>query len=238
MLKLHVLLMNRILVILFFLFNLTWCYAQEPIAKEVDSLYKEDQFYAGITYNLIGKIPDKLSQSGFSLGFQFGFIKDMPLNKARNLAIGIGLGYSANSFNQNLLINKDTAGNFTYSILEDNSTYTKNKFSSHLIELPIEFRWRTSTPTEYNFWRIYTGFKLGYVIANTSKYNGDLGTIKHSNIDDFNNFQYGITLSAGYNTWNLYLYYALNSIFSKEAQLNSNEIDLNAVKIGLIFYIL
>ncbi|WP_345275118.1 porin family protein [Litoribaculum gwangyangense] len=229
--------MKYAIIIHMFLLSGTLCFAQEIEEKEVDSLYKEDQFYAGITYNLIGKLPNNLSQSGFSLGFHLGFIKDIPINKQRDIAIGIGLGYSANSFNQNLLINKDGSGNLTYEILDKNS-FIKNKFSNHLIELPIEFRWRTSTPTDYNFWRIYMGFKLGYVFTNTTKYKGDLGTIKYNNNKDFNNLQYGLTLSAGYNTWNLYLYYGLNPIFSKEAQLNGRRIEMNAIKVGLMFYIL
>lgn len=229
--------MNRLLVWLFGLFSITLIYGQETVTKDVDSLYKEDQFYAGVTYNLIGKRPTDVKQSGFSLGFHLGYIKDMPINKARNVAIGIGFGYSANSFNQNLLLNTDDAGTFTYSILEGN-TYTKNKFSTHLIELPIEFRWRTSTPTDYSFWRIYAGFKFGYVLTHTTKYKGDLGSIKFSNNDDFNNLQYGLTLSAGYNTWNVHLYYALNPIFSNSAQLDGTTIDMNVVRVGLMFYML
>ena len=162
----------------------------------------------------------------------------MPINAARNVAIGIGLGYSANSFNQDLFINKNNTNSFEYSILSDSQTYSKNKFSIHLVELPIEFRWRTSSPTEYNFWRIYTGFKFGYMIANTSKYEGDLGRIKYTNNEDFNRFQYGLTLSAGYNTWNIHLYYALNSIFSKDVKLNGEHLDISVAKIGLMFYIL
>lgn len=213
--------------------------AQEDNTKIVDSLYKEDQFYAGITYNLIGNKPNDLSQNGFSLGFHAGFIKDMPINKDRNIAIGIGLGYSANSFNQNLLIVKDDAGNINYSIIDENNvSFSRNKFSQHLVELPIEFRWRTSTPTNYNFWRIYTGFKIGYVFTNTTKFKGSLGEFKYNNINDFNKFQYGLTVSMGYNTWNLYLYYALNPIFSSGAELNGEAINMNAVKIGLMFYVL
>ena len=230
--------MKYLFFILFFSLSITRFYAQEDTVKEADSLYKEDQFYASITYNLLGKKPKNLNQSGFSLGFHLGFIKDMPINKERNVAIGIGLGYSANSFNQDLLINKDNADAFVYSILEDSGTYSKNKFSTHLIEVPIEFRWRTSTPTEYNFWRIYTGFKFGYMIANTAKHEGDLGRLKYTKSMDFNKFQYGLTLSAGYNTWNIHVYYALNSIFSNEAQIDGDSLDINAIKIGLMFYIL
>lgn len=211
--------------------------SQEIESKAIDSLYKEDQFYAGITYNLLSNVPSSLTQSRFSTGFHLGFIKDMPINKNRDLAIGIGLGYSANSFNQNVLVNKNTIGNFEYNIIDD-TAYSKNKFSMHLIELPIEFRWRTSTATSYEFWRIYTGFKLGYVFANTTKYVSNQETIKHNNLAGFNDFQYGLTLSVGYNTWNVYLYYALNPVFTDDVIINGNKTTMNAVKIGLIFYIL
>jgi len=231
--------MKSLFFLLFFVVCALFGNTQENTVKELDSLYKEDQFYAGVTYNLIGNKPTDLNQNGFSLGFHLGIIKDMPINKDRNVALGIGLGYSANSFNQNILITEGKDGTMTFSILNENNVYfTRNKFSQHLVELPIEFRWRTSTPEEYKFWRIYTGLKLGYVFANTTKFKGDLGTLKYTNIRVFNDFQYGFTLSAGYNTWNLYLYYALNPIFSNEAKLNGESIDMNAIKLGLMFYIL
>ncbi len=212
--------------------------SQETNNKVVDSLYKEDQFYAAVTYNLLGNKPEEISQGSFSTGFHFGYIKDMPINKKRNVALGLGLGYSANSFNNNLYLNKDSNGTISYSVLEDSDTFTKNKLSMHLLEVPFEFRWRTSNATDYKFWRVYTGFKFGYVLSNTAKYKGDLGNSKLKKINDFNSMQYGLTLSVGYNTWNLYLYYALNSIFSKDALLDGSAIDLNAIKVGLMFYIL
>lgn len=211
---------------------------QEYNNKNVDSLYKEDQFYAGITYNLLGNKPTGLKQNGFSLGFHAGFIKDLPINRDRNIAIGVGLGYSMNSFNHNLLTVKNDLNQINYSIIDPNIRFSRNKFSQHLIELPIEYRWRTSNPSEYNFWRVYAGFKIGYLLLHTTKFQGDLGQFKYSNIPDFNKFQYGLTVSMGYNTWNLYLYYALNPIFSSNAKLNNEAIDMNAIKIGLMFYVL
>ena len=213
--------------------------AQDLVVEvDVDSLYREDQFYAGFTYNLLGNLPSGISQSGFSSGFHLGFIRDMPINKRRNLALGLGIGYSGNSFNQNLQISEGTNNKYIYSIIDNSIAYSKNRFSQHLVEIPFEFRWRSSTTTEYKFWRIYTGFKTSYVVANSSKYNGSPQNEKYKNIKDFNDFQYGLTLSVGYNTWNFYLYYALNPIFDSNALLNNNSIDMNAIKIGLIFYIL
>lgn len=230
--------MKRFFFFIPIIMSFQWVCSQVTLEREIDTLYKEDQFYAGITYNLIVNKPKGLSQSGFSTGLHVGFIKDMPINSRRNVAVGLGVGYSANSFNQNMLLSEDISGNTLYSILTDSKTFTKNKFSMHLIEIPLEFRWRTSTPTKYDFWRIYAGFKLGYLFAHTTNYNGDLGSLKYDNIDDFNNIQYGLTLSAGYNTWNLHLYYGLNTIFSDNAKLGDENINLNAIKIGLMFYVL
>ncbi|TYC11407.1 PorT family protein [Bizionia gelidisalsuginis] len=216
-------------------------YAQEDVflrEQIADSLYKEDQFYIGVTYNLLGKQPSGISQSGFSSGYHFGFIKDIPINKRRNSAIGVGLGVSINSFNQNLLITETTRGTM-FSVLDRSETsYTKNKFSSYMLELPLEYRWRTSTSREYKFWRVYTGVKFGYVFANQTKFKGEPTNISLNNKDVFNEFQYGLTMSAGYNTWNFYIYYALNPIFNASAKLKGDTIDMNAIKIGLIFYIL
>lgn len=212
--------------------------AQEITTKFVDSLYKEDQFYIGTTYNLLVNKPKEMAQSGFSLGFHLGFIKDMPINKRRNVAIGIGLGYSTNSYIQNMLINKNAQRDFVYSVIDANTNYSKNKFSEHVVELPIEFRWRTSTPSAYKFWRVYTGFKLGYAFLSNSKFDGDLGTIKFSSLKDYNNLQYGLTLSIGYDTWNLFMYYGLNSMFSENARINTSPLDMSNIKLGLLFYIL
>ena len=172
--------MKRLLILISFTFLIQGVKSQVAPNKGVDSLYREDQFYIGVTYNLLGNKPEKFSQTGFSSGLHLGFIRDMPINKNRNMAIGLGLGYSTNSFNQNLLISEDESGAIIYSILTDNSTYTKNKFSNHLIELPLEFRWRTSTPEDYNFWRIYTGLKFSYMFAGTTKYKGDLGKLRNN----------------------------------------------------------
>jgi len=205
------------------------------LVKEVDSLYREDQIYLSVTYNILGKKLSNMSQNGFSGGFHFGLIRDFPINKKRNVALGFGIGLSANSFNQNLKIS-ETNGDLEFEVLSSGD-FDKNKFDLYQVELPFEFRWRTSTAEVYKFWRIYSGFKLGYVFASRSKFAGSDGSYKVSINDAINKLQYGLTFSIGYDNWNLHLYYALNPIF-KDQTLNSKSIDLNAIKAGLIFYIL
>lgn len=234
---------------LFFLVSICTMSAQEsenPLSNEnvndsikvVDNKYREDQFYISVTYNLLGNKPEGVSQNGFSSGFHLGFIRDIPLNKNRNVALGLGLGLSTNSFNQTLLISESNAV-YDYTVLGEVS-FSKNKFTTYLVEFPIEFRWRTSTAKEFDFWRIYSGIKLGYVLYNSSKFRGTANDISLTNISDINKFQVGLTLSAGYSNVNFYFYYAFNDMFDSNAKLVGSEenVAINAIKIGLIFYIL
>ena len=204
----------------------------------VDNRYREDQFYFGITYNSLANKPTGASQSGFPTGFHLGFIRDTPINKRRNVAVGLGLGISTNSYISNIIISEFN-GNVSYNLIDpETTTFSKNKFTTYLIEVPLEFRWRTSTTKNYKFWRIYTGVKFGYLLYNSTKFRGSLGNIDTSNTSDFNKFQYGLTLSVGYSTFNIHLYYGLNSILKDNARLNTETIKMSALKIGLITYIL
>ncbi|MBV7268762.1 porin family protein [Winogradskyella luteola] len=206
--------------------------------SELYKNYREDQFYISATYNLLANKPNGVSQSGFSSGFHFGFIRDMPINKRRNVSLGLGIGLSTNSYNQNISI-LEIDNEFVYNTIDESEiNVSKNKFTTYLIEVPFEFRWRTSTATDYSFWRIYSGFKVGYLFYNSSKFKSNVGDEKLSNIDDFNKIQYGLTLSVGYGTWNFHVYYGLNPIFDDNAQLDGEAIDMKSFKLGLMFYIL
>ena len=61
--------------------------------------------------------------------------------------------------------------------------------------------------------------------------------VKVKNINQLQKYQYGLTLSTGYSTFNLNLYYSLNSLF-EGAKVGSEEVNLKQFNIGMIFYIL
>jgi hypothetical protein len=209
--------------------------SQVDYTIEQDSLYREDQFYLSVTYNALINLPNNVSQNSFSTGVHLGAIRDFPLNKRRNIALALGLGYSFNSFNQNIRISGSNPT--TYTKIED-SNYSKNNFSQHFLEAPLEFRWRTSKADSYKFWRVYTGLKLGYLIASKSVFDDGSTLESQRNLKDLNRLQYGLTLSVGYNTWNGYIYYGLNPVFDSVSTTDLQPIDMTALKIGLIFYIL
>ncbi len=202
---------------------------------KVDSLYREDQFYFGLTYNLLRQKPSGFSQNGLSTGFSLGFLRDMPINKKRTFAIAAGLGISYNKYHQDLVVSM-FEGSPNYGIVQD-ASYSRNKLEQVFIDLPIEIRWRNSTPESHKFWRVYTGFKVRYLIFDKTKYVGSTEEITVTNNKDFNQFQYGPYISFGFNTWNFHAYYGLNPLF-KSARIDGELIEMKTLNLGLQFYIL
>ncbi len=204
----------------------------------VDSLYREDQFYVGVTFNLLLDRPTDVSQSGFSGGLHMGFIRDMPINKKRNVAIGLGVGYSLNVYNHNLFIGEtEDTGQTVFRSLKEVG-FNTNRFTTHLIEAPLEFRWRTSVPETHKFYRIYTGFKLGYLYAFNSNFKESDTQIKLKKINELDRWRMGVTFTFGWNTFNFNFYYSLNTLFNDDALIDSDTVGITPAKIGLIFYIL
>ena len=227
----------RFLINCFIFLSFSFIFAQSvPDFEAVDSLYREDQFYIGVTYNTLQKRPAGVLQNKFTPSFSIGFLRDMPINKARNKAFAAGLGYSWNNYNQNILISENN-GKPEYNLIQDGTLFDKNKLSLHSIDIPIEYRWRTSVPETHKFWRIYTGLKLSYLFYTQSKYEDSQTSYSVIGNPNINKFQYGTYLSVGYNTVNFYVYYGLNSIF-KSAVLNGKSIDVNTLNFGFMFYVL
>ena len=208
--------------------------------KDIDSLYREDQFYLGGTFHLLNNRPTGISQTSFSGGIHLGFIRDFPINRRRNIGFGLGLGYSSNVYNQDLLILPKTSSSgtvFREATAEDN--LESNRFYTHLIEVPIELRWRTSTPTSYKFWRIYAGMKLGYMHYFRSRFVSREGeTFIDKTPDGLDRLRLGTHLSFGWNTFNFYFYYCLNDLFDETVSIVDQRGSLEIIKIGLMFYIL
>lgn len=205
--------------------------------KNIDSLYREDQFYLTTSYNNLQKFPRGLSQNKLSPGISFGFLRDMPINKSRNKAIAIGFGYAFSQYNYNLYTYLDSDQSRVYEVLSSDIYYNKNRLSLHSIEFPIEYRWRSSNAESHKFWRVYTGFKIGYLFADKYHFVNDVQNFTLKNNPDLNKLNYGFYLSTGWNTWNIYGYYGLNSVF-KNVALNGSNLNMNTVNVGLQFYIL
>jgi len=198
--------------------------------------YVEDQFYIAAGYNFLLDKPDIVVQRSLSYNLQAGFIKDLPLNARRNFALGIGLGYGVNSYYTNVEA-QETAEGVVYA-LSNREGFRRSNIETHALELPFELRWRTSTATEYKFWRVYAGFKLAYAFVKRSKIVSD-GFVNGFDNSDIQNLQYGLMLNFGFNTWNIHAYYALNPLLEDNVSLsNGTPFEMRTLRVGLIFYIL
>lgn len=224
-------------IFLFASFFVLFVTATAQVATK-DNRYLEDQFYMGVTYNLLLSKPEGAEQRNLPYGLQLGYIKDIPLNESRNIGLGIGLGYAVNTYYTNILATEDINRDVIYSLNTD-VEFKRSKIETHLIELPLEFRWRTSTADEYKFWRVYAGAKLGYVFGARSKFVTEGSKTSFSNVD-IKDVHYGLTFSFGYNTWNIHMYYQLNKLFNDGVVIGDSldRINVRPLRIGVVFYIL
>lgn len=235
--------MKPFLALFFCIFNSVLLLAQDSYERldlsSTDSLYREDQLYFGFHINLMDNLPDAVRQSGLSGGISAGFIRDMPINKRRNLALGLGLGFSGNTYGHNLFVGKDENGNGVFIPLNrEDFSYTSNRFSTYVAEIPFQFRWRTSTPEKSSFYRIYAGFTLGYLYYFKSTLQTTEGSSSIASIPELNRWRTGIHLSIGSNFVNFHVQYNFNALFDAQLTNTNDDVGIEIIKFGFIFYML
>ena len=200
--------------------------AQTP----ADSLYREDQIYASMGYPLLIDTPEGLTQNKLSHTFSLGFIRDMPINSARNLAFGLGLGLNYNVVYTNLQFTDDMKS--TTFVSSD----VTNQWNSVDVEIPLEFRWRNSTAMNYQFWRIYGGV-VGYYSLSAKQRTTTALTESITSLS-VQNFRLALRLNVGNNTWNLTYTHPIDSFFDFDKSAHNKSLSqLKTAKLGLIFYI-
>lgn len=205
----------------------------ERTIKVSDPFYREDQFYIGITHSMLMQKPKGLEQRSISLGTSFGFLRDIPVNRQRTVAIAPGAGLAFYNLRHNLVLLHDD-GIPAFFIENDPS---KNVQKLTYLEIPIEFRWRTSKMHSHKFWRVYTGIKYSYLLNSRIKYEGSYGKIETKKNELLNQSNLGIYVTAGFNTWNFYAYYGFKPLYRK-GTVDAGENYFNMVNVGLMFYIL
>tara|TARA_R110002124_G_scaffold274946_1_gene445051 strand:+ start:4203 stop:4877 length:675 start_codon:yes stop_codon:yes gene_type:complete len=224
--------MKNIIYIGLFIISITKLSAQKDSLQLGDS-YADDQIYFSVFYAQFNNQPTTISRSNFSYAVSAGFMKDIILNKRGNISFAAGVGYGFDFFNHELKVEELNTG----TSFDTGAELASNIFTSHNLELPIEFRWRTSTAKKYDFWRIYGGVKFLYNLSNTFRFEENATNFSYKNVSAYNNFQYGLTLSVGYDVFNINLFYSLTPVF-ENATINGEDINTSILKFGFIFYIL
>ena len=163
----------------------------------------------------------------------------MPINERRNLALALGVGLSIDQYGQTLFIGEDSNEESIFQILTSEINYRKNRLNMATLEVPLEFRWRTSTETDYRFWRVYGGLRMGYTYWYRSLFQQPDNEVAQTDIAEFQNLSFAATLSIGYGTFNFFVHYALTPFFKDSVIRDTQEtIGFQPIKLGIIFYIL
>ena len=220
------------LIIPFVLGTFLFAWGQDDVISK-ENFFREDQFYLGASFMILKSNKNDFTPQGLSRHFQWGFLRDIPLSPSGKFSTGLGLGMSFERYNTNLNRQGAEINRAQYTI--SNESASPLFFSVHSLELPLTIRWRNATKDNFAFWRVYGGVSLRWNYFN--KISQETFEIKNS--DDLKNFAAISHLSFGYNTWNFYLSYHLSPFFSKTTMdFNIVPLNLNPLKIGLIFYIL
>ena len=195
-----------------------------------DQFYREDQIYSSVGYPLLIDVPEALAQNKLSHTFSLGFVRDMPINVARNLAFGLGLGLNYNVVYTNLQFTDHMEA---YTFVSSDMT---NQWNYMEVEIPFEFRWRSSAPSNYQFWRVYGGL-VGYynLFAKQRTRTALIDSIASLSVQKF---RLALRLNIGNNTWNLTYTHPIDSFFDFDKSTHNKLFSqLKIAKLGLVFYI-
>ena len=220
------------LIFFFFIGCSSIAFSQKD-SLQLGSKYAEDQLYFLISYNQLFDQPSLVKGSGFSYGLSAGFMKDLILNKKGSISLALGFGYNYDLLNHGLTIAEEN-NEVTFQV--DNYGAI-NTLTIHNLEFPFEFRWRNSDAQTYKFWRVYMGVKASYNVSNNFKFTDQSNSFSYKNVSRFNSWQYGLTLSVGYDVFTAHMYYGLTPML-KDTMLGTTDISSKTMRIGLIFYFL
>lgn len=220
-------------LIFFFFIGCSSISFSQKDSLQLGSKYAEDQLYFLISYNQLFDQPSLVKGSGFSYGLSAGFMKDLILNKKGSISMALGIGYNYDLLNHGLTIAKE---NNEVTFQADNYGAI-NTLTIHNLEFPFEFRWRDSDAQTYKFWRVYMGVKASYNVSNNFKFTDQSNSFSFKNVSRFNSWQYGLTLSVGYDVFTAHMYYGLTPML-KDTMLGTTDISSKTMRIGLIFYFL
>jgi hypothetical protein len=160
-------------------------------------------------------MPHGLQETLTSGGVNFQLFFDYPLGNS-HFSFAWGAGISSHNIHGkiDLVPRIDSVTgmtNFT-SIETRNRPYRINRVGFKVLEVPVEFRFRTRT--NYQF-KVMAGFKFGYVVQTFRKvFDADIKA-KIYDIYGVNPWRYGVVLRMGWEQVHLTGFYALSEVFEK-----------------------
>ena len=174
--------------------------------------------------------PEELKMRGYSLGFNFAFMKEYDLAEKSAFRFAWGLGFASHNVHNNGRFVHNEEDEFTeFQTFDASEEVEKNKLSMNYIEVPIELRFRTRGDAQF---RVYAGFKGGVLVNVHSKTVFEDRTIKQKGFENTATFRYGPTARIGFKKVSLFAFYSLSEVFEP-----GDGVELIPVSAGLTFYL-
>lgn len=193
------------------------------LTADDDNAERFDRIVVDINFNNWITAPADIKQQPYSVGISAYWFKDIPLGEKSNVAFAYGLGVDHHSVHSN--------GKIEYDVDADGNTFTNmvpfdlpggltiNKTVFNYLEVPVELRFRTMNRSReermgFNF-RLYLGFKGGWMMGNHTKYRDDNSKVKVYRLENTMPYRYGPTVRIGFNKIAFNAFYSLTPLFEK-----------------------
>ncbi len=199
-------------------------------------IFSDDNLIVDINYDFWLNTPSNITLKPYSRGINVSYLYNFT-GEHSNICLAAGAEVSC----QNFFIDAKPElnnGFVNFVNIPDNIDYKKNKLSTTYIEIPFEIRFRTNKSCRKDkSFKIFAGFKVGYLVNNHIKYKGDDGSgkeikIKQYNIDNIQKYRYGITARIGYGKFNITGFYPLTQLFEKDKGP-----DITPISVGLSVFL-
>lgn len=158
---------------------------------------------------------EELREKPMSGGVNFQLFFDYPIARS-HFSFAWGGGISSYNIHGpiNLAYQTDSVtGNVLFTSIEKRLTpYRINRIGLKIVELPVEFRFRTFTGYQF---KLSVGFKVGYVVQSFRKIYDASAKVKIFEIAGINPLRYGITFRVGWEQLHLCAFYSLTEFFEK-----------------------
>jgi hypothetical protein len=167
------------------------------------TLSKQNQF---LQYRSI-----KSSNPGFDV-FQMGY----RFNDNFKLYLSGGFDWTLIRLEQNITILPNQP---TLTYRQDNISYSKNRFSSSYLRIPLSFDFRTNEDANGRRFHFVFGPDGGFLLnGRVKQISTENGKQKFDNEYHFARFRYGAFLRVGYGAWGVFAKYYANDMFENSPQ--------------------
>ena len=166
----------------------------------------------------------KSSNFGFEI-FQMGY----RFNSYFKVYLAAGLDWSHIRLKENITFQKKQP---TLTYITEPIEFTKNRFSSHYLRVPLAFQLRSKDDHKGNKLNFVFGPEVGFLLnGKVKQVSGERGKEKFKDDYNFNPFRYGAYARLGYGGMGVYAKYYMNDVFAD----GQGPTDFKNLSFGLMF---